>query len=148
MMYLATIEFGTPAFDQAIRLREHLLRKPLGKTLNIRGVRHEFKQETLGAFDERDQLLGVVLLKPRNGTTVQLRQMAVTESMQGRGIGKNLVHAALNHSRSDGFEKIRCEARREAIPFYEKLEFEKRGEGYEKFGIEHRLMERFLERNG
>ena len=143
-MYVSKIPFATPEYDEAVYLRDLLLRKPLDKTLNIIGVRHEYKQITFGAYDLLDQLLGVVMLKPKSGTTVQLRQMAVSEQQQGRGVGRTLVTAAIRYAQKSGFDRITCHARSNVVGFYEKLGFMKKGEPFEELGIEHREMYKLL----
>ncbi len=143
-MYIAEIPFASPYYDVAVQLRELLLRKPLGKRLNIIGIRHEYKQHTLGAFDDLDDLLAVVMLKPKSGSTVQLRQMAVKESVQRQGIGQLLVQAAIDLATKSGYEKITCHAREPVIPFYEKSGFKVKGEPFEELGILHQEMERII----
>ena len=144
-MYIARIPFATPEYDESVYLRDLLLRKPIGKSLNIIGVRHEYKQTSLGAYDMLDHLLGVVMLKPKSGTTVRLRQMVVDEESQGRGIGRALVQAALDRAQQMGYERIICHARKDVVGFYEKFGFSVSGEPFEELGIEHLEMERDIQ---
>lgn len=74
----------------------------------------------IGAF-EGDTITGCVLLRPLTDGAVKLRQMAVANSHQGRGIGADLVRAAHRIALARGFTEMRTNARKTAQGFYEKL---------------------------
>ncbi|MFT9846883.1 GNAT family N-acetyltransferase [Aneurinibacillus sp. REN35] len=56
--------------------------------------------------EEENHIIGVYVLLPTRPETVELVNIAVDESCQGRGIGKRLVHHAVAHARALGFKTI------------------------------------------
>ncbi len=68
---------------------------------------------------------------------VRLRQMAVLSGLQGKGIGRSLVNFAENVARDRKFKKIIMHARRESIPFFEKLGYQAQGPEFIELTIPH-----------
>jgi GNAT superfamily N-acetyltransferase len=60
----------------------------------------------------------------------QFRGMATLPDVRGQGIGKALITKCLEAA--NGAELLWCDARISAMPFYEKLGFQKIGESFEK----------------
>ena len=60
----------------------------------------------------------------------QLRGMAVDTAHQGRGIGRQLLDAAMERLRNAGFEVLWANARDTALPFYRRVGMEVVGEGF------------------
>lgn len=57
------------------------------------------------AFHEED-VIGVYVLTPLSQHTVEIMNVAVKESWQGRGIGKQLIHHAIAEAKVAGFQSI------------------------------------------
>ncbi|WP_342490974.1 GNAT family N-acetyltransferase [Bacillus sp. FSL R5-0422] len=57
------------------------------------------------AFHEED-VIGVYLLTPLSQHTVEIMNVAVKESWQGKGIGKQLIHHAIAEAKVAGFQSI------------------------------------------
>ena len=74
---------------------------------------------------------------------VQLRGMAVDPARQGTGLGRVLVDAAVERLRAAGVRRLWCNARDDAVPFYERLGWRVTGAGFvdEQLGIPHHPME-------
>ncbi len=112
----------------------------------------------LGAFDGDGQLVGVVSVmreRPsseaaermtgsldRTGRAWRLRGMAVVPAMQGRGVGRDLVQAALARlARSAEPRGVFLHSRAWVVGFYERFGFAVVGEPFDVAGIgPHRLM--------
>lgn len=84
------------------------------------------------------------MLVEDNPTTVRLRQMAVINDLQGKGIGKALMQFAENLARDRGYKKISMHARKNATGFYEKMGYVKVGNEFEEITIPHYLMQKKL----
>lgn len=79
------------------------------------------------------------------GPSWQLRGMATDPSIRGTGIGRRLLLECLRHAKAQGATAMWCNARVEALPFYERLEFLVFGEPYTPPGLgPHRFMWRPL----
>ncbi len=76
--------------------------------------------------------------------TVRLRQMAVINDLQGKGVGRALMQFAENLARDRGYRKITMHARKNAIGFYEKMGYKAIGEEFEEITIPHVVMEKEL----
>lgn len=126
-----------------VNLRNEILRKPLGLAFDAAELDHEKEDVLMGAFED-DKLLGCCLLTRVDPTTIRLRQMAVPNNMQGKGIGRALMIFAENIARDQGYKKLIMHARKTALGFYEKLGYKALGEEFEEVTIAHYIMEKEL----
>ncbi len=69
------ISFGSDAYKTLLTIRYEVLRKPIGWELREKDIANDRNEFHLAAFDDAT-IIGCVLLKPLNASTVQLRQMA------------------------------------------------------------------------
>ena len=93
---------------------------------------------------EDDQMLGCCMLVEEDPQTVRLRQMAVVDDVQGKGIGRALMQFAENLARGRGYKRITMHARKNAVGFYEKMGYKKFGEEFMEITIPHVVMEKEL----
>ncbi|WP_460569490.1 GNAT family N-acetyltransferase [Flaviaesturariibacter terrae] len=142
-MALKIIDHGTPEYKQMVQLREQILRQPLGMQFEPQELDQEKNNILMAAYEE-DQMLGCCMLVEEAPDTVRLRQMAVMNDLQGKGIGKALMNFAENIARDRGYKKITMHARKNAQGFYEKMGYRKRGEEFEEITIPHYVMEKAL----
>ena len=135
------IEYASPEYDEALALRYDILRKPLDMEYTIEELTKEYKDLHLAIYNENAQMLGVcVLSQGENENIAIMRQVAVKENMQGKGVGAKLIAAFEAKCRQLGIKKIQLAARQTAVPFYKKFNYENKGEGYVKIGIQHQDM--------
>ena len=97
----------------------------------------------IAAFDD-DKMLGCCMLVPENESIVRLRQMAVLNDLQGKGIGRALMLFAENLARDRGYNKISMHARKNATGFYEKVGYKVVGDEFVEVTIPHYNMEKEL----
>ena len=88
-----------------VNLRNEILRKPLGLSFDKEELDKEKDDILMGAFED-DKLLGCCLLTRMDVFTVRLRQMAVPNNMQGKGVGRALMIFAENIARDLGYKKL------------------------------------------
>jgi predicted GNAT family N-acyltransferase len=142
-MALKIIDHGSPQYQQMVKLRDDILRKPLGLVFTKEELEKEKDHLLIGAFED-DKMLACCMLVEENSKTVRLRQMAVLNDLQGKGIGKALMLFAENLARDRGYKKITMHARKNAIGFYEKMGYVRIGNEFEEITIPHYLMEKKL----
>lgn len=142
-MALKIIDHGTREYQQMVQLRNDILRKPLGLSFTQDELEKEKEEILIGAFEE-DKMLGCCMLITVDPATVRLRQMAVLNTVQGKGIGRALMQFAENIARDRGFRKMTMHARQTAIGFYEKLGYQVSGGQFEEVSIPHYIMEKVL----
>jgi predicted GNAT family N-acyltransferase len=142
-MPLRIIDHGSREYHQMVALRMEVLRKPLGLSFSPEDLDAERDDILLGAFDE-DHLLACCLLTRQDADTCRLRQMAVVNSLQGRGLGASLLYFAENVARDKGFRELVMHARMTAVGFYEKQGYRISGQTFEEVTIPHLLMRKPL----
>jgi len=129
-MALKIIDHGSAQYQQMVKLRDDILRKPLGLSFTKEELEKEKEHLLIGAYED-DKMLACCMLVEENSKTVRLRQMAVLNDLQGKGIGKALMIFAENLARDRGYKKITMHARKNAIGFYEKMGYVKVGKEFE-----------------
>ena len=142
-MPLKIIDHGTEEYQQMLALRDAILRKPLGLSFSAEEIEKEKNNLHIAAYED-DQMLGCCMLIEEDPKTVRLRQMAVINDVQGKGIGKALMQFAENLARDRGYKKITMHARNNAVGFYEKMGYKKIGDQFEEITIPHYIMEKDL----
>jgi predicted GNAT family N-acyltransferase len=142
-MALKLIDHGSPEYQQMVQLRNDILRKPLGLTFEADELESEKDDILIGAFEE-DKMLGCCMLINTDPGTVRLRQMAVLNNLQGKGVGRALMQFAENIARDRGYRKITMHARKSATGFYEKLGYTTNGEEFLEVTLPHVVMEKQL----
>ena len=142
-MALKIIDHGTTEYRQMVRLRDDILRKPLGFSFSKEELENEKDNMLIGAFDD-DQMLGCCMLVEENPTTVRLRQMAVLNDLQGKGIGRALMNFAENLARDRGYKIMSMHARKNVVGFYEKMGYVVSSPEFIKITIPHYVMEKKL----
>ncbi|MFM7672836.1 MAG: GNAT family N-acetyltransferase [Bacteroidota bacterium] len=142
-MALKIIDHGTPEYLEMARLRQDILRRPLGLTLEPDELDTERNHIHIGAFED-ESLLGCCMLVKENPKTVRLRQMAVSDKLQRKGVGKALMNFAENIARDQGFKNMNMHARKHAIGFYEKMGYKVTSTEFTEVTIPHVVMEKSL----
>ncbi len=142
-MALKIIDHGTPEYRQMVKLRDDILRKPLGLGFTEQELEKEKENMLIGAFED-DDMLGCCMLVEQSRDTVRLRQMAVLNDLQGKGIGRALMNFAENLARDRGYRTISMHARKMAVGFYEKMGYKVASSEFIEITIPHFVMEKRL----
>lgn len=139
-MALKIIDYGTIEYQQMVELRNDILRKPLGMVLEATDIEADEENILIGAFED-EKMLGCCMLVRKDGN-ILLRQMAVRNQLQGKGICRALMEFAENIARDIGYKEIAMHARSSSTGFYEKLGYRISGDEFEKLSIPHILMKK------
>lgn len=142
-MALKQIDHGSKEYLQMVKLRNDILRQPLGLSFTAEELAKEKDDILIGAFDE-DDLLACCMLTKATSDSLRLRQMAVQNNLQGKGIGASMLHFAENLTKDKGYNKIIMHARETATGFYEKLGYKIVGDKFTEVTIPHYVMEKKL----
>ncbi len=143
-MYTQLVEFATPQFDMALKLRDKVLRKPLNMEFKTEDIAQEYDSMHLACFDKYDHLIGIMVLKPISKKVLKMRQVAVDPDIQSKGVGTFLVNSAEVLAKNKGYNKFVLHARKSAVAFYKRLKYKTQGEEFEEVGIPHYKMEKKL----
>ena len=142
-MALKIIEHGSPEYKQMVGLRNDILRKPLGLSFSDEELQKEANDILIGAFDD-DDILACCMLTAQNKERIRLRQMAVLNNLQGKGIGATMMNFAENVARDRGYHVMSMHARKSAVGFYEKLGYRVCSDEFQEVTIPHFEMEKKL----
>jgi len=142
-MALKIIDYGSPEYQQMVKLRDVVLRKPLGLIFTPEDLETEKDNILIAAFEE-ERMLGCCMLVEERPDIVRLRQMAVLNVLQGKGIGRALMNFAENIARDRGYKIVKMHARNNSIGFYEKVGYKKKGDEFIEVTIPHYVMEKQL----
>ena len=126
-----------------VKLRIEILRKPLGLSFSPEELAREKDDILIGAFDD-DELLACCLLTKVDNKCLRLRQMAVQNNLQGKGIGASMMNFAELLARDKGYKKLIMHARKTALGFYEKLGYKVTGKDFIEVTLPHCVMEKEL----
>jgi len=139
-MRIKRITTDHPHYQEMRELRNKILLRPIG--LQDGAWEMYDKESWHFVAIEDDKVVGCAVLVPLKEELghVQLMQMAVDASFQGRGVGKLIVEEMILFAKKNGFTEMRCHSRASAVDFYIKLGFQVYGEAFEEVGIAHRFM--------
>ena len=142
-MALKQIDHNTDDYKLMVALRDEILRRPLGLSFTQEELDREKDDVLLAAFED-DIMLGCCLLTQANMDTVRLRQMAVRNNLQGKGIGQAIINFAELVAKAKGYKKICMHARDTAIGFYERCGYSIVGDQFIEVSVPHHEMQKFL----
>ena len=124
--------------EEELILRNAVLRKPLGLNLYEQDLTLEKDYFRIAAFLKKDNsIAGSLLLVPIDDRIIQMKQMAVKESLQTMGIGREIISFAETFIEDRGYNEIILNARKNALDFYLKMGYQVRGEEFVEVGIPH-----------
>jgi len=75
---------------------------------------------------------------------IRFRKFATLPEFQGKGLGSRLLQHAIAYAQAQGYSRMWCDARTDALGFYKRFDFEKFSEPFFKEHIEYYKIERKL----
>lgn len=142
-MALKQIDYGSSEYNQTLNLRYDVLRKPLGLNFSNEELEKEKNDIHIAAFED-EKLLGCCFLTKIDNSTVRLRQIAVQDNLQGKGIGASLMNFAENIARDRGYKTVMMHARKSTAHFFERHGYKKEGHEFINLTIPHYIMKKSL----
>ena len=145
-MFVTTIDYGMPAYDEVVALRYRVLRQPLGLEFEPEDLAKEHCDIHFALYDNSHNLLACMLLRKdaEDEGIAWMRQVAVEPRLQGKGLGTKLADTFERYAKEHNYREIQLEARETALNFYEKLGYKKVGKSFQKLGVPHYLMKKRL----
>ena len=140
---LAEAPCGSDLHAQALRLREAILRRPLGLTLTDEEIADDAGRRHFCAVAD-GAVVASVSFKPLGPHTLQLKQMVVAEDRQREGLGARLLAYAEDWARRVGYGVIILNARIGAEEFYTGLGYRCEGDVFDEDTIPHIRMTKRL----
>jgi len=136
------VEYKTADYYATVDLRNLILRKPLGLYFNP--DEHNESPDYHVATYQNNILIGCLMLTPIDAKTLKMRQVSVLDTMQGKGVGKEMVHFSEQFAKEKNFELMVLNARETAVKFYLGLNYIVVGEPFIEVTLPHRKMQKIL----
>ena len=131
-------------WDKYFKFRWEMLRKPLGMSKETLKDELEDESRHLIAVDEQKIVVGAGRLHFNNNKEAQIRYMAVSNTIQRKGLGSEIVSALEAIARKKGIREIVLNARENAISFYLSMGYKETGPYESGTGIPHITMRKKL----
>lgn len=135
---MLTIKIPTTSkeWEQYYNLRFTVLREPWGQLKGSEILTDEDQADHAMVIDsETDKIVGVARMQTNSPTQGQVRCVAVSPEVQGRGVGKLLMSYLENVAHEKGFKEIVLDARENALKFYFSIGYEIIGDSYLLFDV-------------
>ncbi len=139
------IKFYSPAYWSWVRVREIVLRLPLGMRFHLEALKKEADEIIIGVY-EGEKIIGGAQLILESGKA-KMRQVAILDSYRQLGIGSLLLDFLEQYCHNNGISQIYCHARETAVPFYLNNGYQKIGALFFEVGIPHYKMSKDLTEN-
>ena len=135
-MLTTRIPSTSEEWEQYYDLRFKVLREPWGQLKGSEVLTDEDQADHAMVVDsESNKIIGVARMQTNTPTQAQVRCVAVSPEVQGKGIGKLLMSYLENLAQEKGFQEIVLDARENAVNFYLSIGYEIIGESYLLFGM-------------
>lgn len=133
------INYNSPEYQKALRLREDVMRKPLGLLLSEEDVKDDGKRIHIGGY-YNDELICGCSLRIIHHKIAHIYSVFVKQELQNKGFGQRLMAYAENYAKSQGAKRLFVEGRKAAKNFYQKCGFSSCGLEYIDMNIVHQDM--------
>ena len=127
-------------WDKYFNFRWEMLRKPLGMSKETLKDELEDESHHLIAVDEQKEVIGGGRLHFNNNKEGQIRYMAVSNTIQRKGLGSAIVSELEAIAREKGIQEMVLNARENAISFYLSMGYKETGPYKSDTGIPHITM--------
>lgn len=137
-----TIEHNSEDWRKAVKLREEILRKPLGTSFSSFELEEE--KDHIQIIGKRgDKILATAVLVPENDF-LKMQRVVVQDQLRNRNIGSQMMEYCEGLGFKMGFKAIYCHARDSAVNFYRKNMYFPEGDYFEEDSIPHLKMKKLL----
>ncbi len=136
------IKYKSPEWTNAVKLREKILREPLGSIFTDQELEEEENHFQIAGFLE-NELVATAVLVPE-GDLMKMQRVVVTETHRGMNIGSEMMTFCEKFAIDRKSNLMYCHARDSAVNFYIKNSYEGIGDYFDEDGIPHLKMRKEL----
>lgn len=141
-MNFKEIPYNSQDWKNAVRLREKVLREPLGSKFTDKELEEERNHIQIAGFLD-GELVATAVLVPE-GEKMKMQRVAVVENLRSKNIGSKMMSFCEKLAVDRNYKLIYCHARDSAVNFYSKNHYEKEGDYFDEDGIPHLKMKKEL----
>lgn len=136
------INHSSKAWNEAVKLREEILRQPLGSVFTPEELEEERGHIQIVGFID-NKVVSTAVLVPENHR-LKMQRVVVTNKLRNVNIGSNMMAYCEGYAKTNDFKTIYCHARDSAVNFYLKNGYLGVGEYFDEDGIPHLKMIKHL----
>lgn len=136
------IIYGSPEWKLAVKLREHVLREPLGSRFSSEELKEEKGHFQLAGYLD-NTIVSTAVLVPE-GSRMKMQRVAVTENLRNLNIGSEMMIFCEKFGSDNNVTEMYCHARDTAVNFYLKNGYKGVGDYFDEDGIPHLRMSKNL----
>jgi len=129
-------------WTEAVRLREKILREPLGSSFTDQELEEEKYHFQLAGFLD-DVIIATAVLVPE-GDEMKMQRVVVAENLRSMNIGSEMMTFCEQFASDKNFKVMYCHARDLAVNFYIKNGYTGMGDYFDEDGIPHLKMSKTL----
>ena len=141
-MTFKEIKYKSQDWTNAVRLREKILREPLGSRFTDEELEEEQSHIQIAGFLDNELVATAVLVA--EGQEMKMQRVVVLETLRSKNIGSKMMRFCEKLAIERNFEVMYCHARDSAVNFYSKNHYEKEGDYFDEDGIPHLKMRKKL----
>ncbi len=132
------INHGTEDWSLAVKLREDILRKPLGSFFTEEELEDEKNHiHIIGMI--ASEIIASAVLVPQ-GAFLKMQRVVVSDHLRRKNIGSQMMAFCESQAKKKGFLIMYCHARDSAVNFYLNNSYKREGEYFDEDGIPHLKM--------
>lgn len=136
------IDHGSRNWEKAVRLREEILRKPLGSVFSAEELEEEKNHiQVVGVLE--NEIVATAVLVPEE-SNIKMQRVVVSDQLRNLNLGSRMMSFCEAHAKSEGFSTVYCHARDSAVRFYLKNGYSAQGDCFDEDGIPHLKMTKEL----
>lgn len=136
------IAYNSPEWTTAVKLREKILREPLGSIFTAEELEEEKYHVQIAGFIE-DTIIATAVLVPE-GDAMKMQRVVVAEDLRGKNIGSEMMAICEKFAVDRKSKLLYCHARDSAVNFYIKNGYEGVGDYFDEDEIPHLKMSKRL----
>ncbi len=130
-MEIKYIEYGTKEYEENVKLRVDVLRRPLNCDMDEEERAFEKEGAPIVGLYDQGKMVGAGVMGFVDEEQIEIKYMAVSEEMRGKGVGNAIMDELEDYAKRKGLKKVVLVARTGVLPFYEKRNYITIGEAYE-----------------
>lgn len=136
------VAHGSNDWKAAVKLREDILRKPLGSFFTPEELEEEKAHHQIVGF-ANNKLVATAVLVPEK-LDIKMQRVVVKDELRSLNIGSKMMDYCEVFSKKMGFKKVYCHARDSAVNFYLNNGYLAIGDYFDEDGIPHLKMEKLI----
>jgi predicted GNAT family N-acyltransferase len=144
-MIFKEITYKSREWITAVKLRETILREPLGSRFTDKELAEEKCHFQIAGY-LNDEMVATAVLVPE-GKEIKMQRVVVSENFRNKNIGSKMMEFCEKLAIARNFKMIYCHTRDSAVNFYSKNHYEKVGDYFDEDGIPHLKMRKILSQN-